>query len=805
MADLEGSTPAATYRSLLNVGTNDNQELDTVLRVIEDGAGNDSSLKLTKTGSTYGASFVGRVGIGTASPDQELEVSGNIKISGGDYNGLYFEDASGAVKTLLYQHANYDALVIKDMATDENRVTFKNNGNVGIGTSLPREELDIFGDLKFGIGSGSSANIKSMENGSTSNSYRDLTIICNNFEVKTATGSEGGSTASRLYIEDTTGNVGIGTDDPNRKLSVQGQFAVQNSGDERFTVNPTSVGVDFAVKDVDGETDFRVDTRTGQKTAWYVGGNFGIGTESPVSLLDLKYESLLSSTTLARAMTAGLTLNGGAGVANDDYFPAISWYSNDASIDSTEYRVGAITCMAAENFDGANNAGVDMQFFVHKNSSDDDGPTLAMTIQDDGNVGIGIASPKTTLDVNNTTTPTLSTDTHAGEAIFIRSGGSSADGNVQAVIGFGKADGSPRRSGSAIASVQTSSDADTIGIGFYTSPTSASTQTMVQQVLIDHNGNVGIGTTAPGQIFDVNSGSGNMIVDGYDTHSLAVYKENIEDASGYLDKVLACPAQKWNRKPFVSADEIKEAVLDEFGEDVLIEEAVSAKDAVYETVEVSGAVEAKDAVMGERQKVVVTEIEEEQTSTEIVEEGGKYIQKTTTKTVTKEVSTPQYEEVKLYDEDGEEIGTHQIPVMEEYEVESAMEAVEAVTEQRLVSEATEAVEAVYEKQYSVWDELFPGDNSYRQKALYNMPEGDLKDWINEWCEAKRVEMRLEVKWQKKRFGLVADAELTAEYLPEVVSINDEGEPTGIDTMTYIGILHSAIQELSAKVTALENA
>jgi len=98
------------------------------------------------------------------------------------------------------------------------------------------------------------------------------------------------------------------------------------------------------------------------------------------------------------------------------------------------------------------------------------------------------------------------------------------------------------------------------------------------------------------------------------------------------------------------------------------------------------AASAKDAVMGERQKVVVTEVEEEQISTEIVLEGGKYIQKTITKTVTKEVSTPQYEEVKLYDEDGEEIGTHQIPVMEGYEVESAVVAVEAV-------EAVEAIQA----------------------------------------------------------------------------------------------------------------
>ena len=45
----------------------------------------------------------------------------------------------------------------------------------------------------------------------------------------------------------------------------------------------------------------------------------------------------------------------------------------------------------------------------------------------------------------------------------------------------------------------------------------------------------------------------------------------------------------------------------------------------------------------------------------------------------------------VYDEDGEEIGKHSIPVMEEYEEEPAVEAKAAVTEKRLVSEAVKAV------------------------------------------------------------------------------------------------------------------
>jgi hypothetical protein len=123
-----------------------------------------------------------------------------------------------------------------------------------------------------------------------------------------------------------------------------------------------------------------------------------------------------------------------------------------------------------------------------------------------GNVGIGISPPVAALDVSgaptgalsrfaNTTAPTLSNDTHAGESIFLRSGGTAGSGNVQAVLAFGKADGSSLRTGSAIASVQNTADADQVGIGFYTSPGTGSTQTLTQQMLLDYAGNVGIGVT----------------------------------------------------------------------------------------------------------------------------------------------------------------------------------------------------------------------------------------------------------------------------------------------------------------------
>jgi len=88
------------------------------------------------------------------------------------------------------------------------------------------------------------------------------------------------------------------------------------------------------------------------------------------------------------------------------------------------------------------------------------------------------------------------------------------------------------------------------------------------QLFLNTNGRVGILTSAPGNIFDINSGSGNMIADGYDTHSLSVYKEDIiTSTESYLNKLKLTPVKKWKKKPFVNASDIKRATIEQFGKD----------------------------------------------------------------------------------------------------------------------------------------------------------------------------------------------------------------------------------------------
>ena len=97
--------------------------------------------------------------------------------------------------------------------------------------------------------------------------------------------------------------------------------------------------------------------------------------------------------------------------------------------------------------------------------------------------------------------------------------------------------------------------------------------------------------------------------------------------------------------------------------------------------------------MGERQVVVLSEVDEEVSTTEIVEVDGKFVEKTATETVKKQVSTPQVVKHKLYNDAGEEIGEHEVPVMESYEVSPAVEAVAEKTE-TVVTRAESVVEKV---------------------------------------------------------------------------------------------------------------
>jgi len=85
-------------------------------------------------------------------------------------------------------------------------------------------------------------------------------------------------------------------------------------------------------------------------------------------------------------------------------------------------------------------------------------------------------------------------------------------------------------------------------------------------------GDMGLGTTAPGQIFDINQGSGNMVADGYDSHSLGEYKKDIQDVGEMLDRLVKAKPKRYKMKIHVSAGELKSFAVEKFGEERWIAE-----------------------------------------------------------------------------------------------------------------------------------------------------------------------------------------------------------------------------------------
>ncbi len=71
-----------------------------------------------------------------------------------------------------------------------------------------------------------------------------------------------------------SGNLGIGTENPTHKLTVNGALAIQSAEDTKFHVNYYNSGLNFSET---GVADYRMFVKTG--------GNIGIGTSSPTAKL----------------------------------------------------------------------------------------------------------------------------------------------------------------------------------------------------------------------------------------------------------------------------------------------------------------------------------------------------------------------------------------------------------------------------------------------------------------------------------------------------------------------------------------
>jgi hypothetical protein len=404
----------------------------------------NEKMRITSTGS---------VGIGITNPSQILQVGsgGRLRIANDntDYSIIGCDDVvsatntriviSGSARTGNLGNIDYVATTtgthrfFTTSSTTE-RMRIDNNGNVGIGTMNPQRPLHIQTALRIG-GTGATLDFG---DDTTTQIYRNATTS----EMRFTT-----NTTDRLVIN-SSGNVGIGTTNPQRKLEVSqslrigGAGAIIEFGDDNNTCIYKNNTISDMIFQTSGNEKMRIASN----------GNVGIGTTNPT--------------------TAKLVINGTAGAIGLDMSTA-DQYAEMRVIRNSQWSVDKDMFIQY----GAG-AGSRLRLFSNN---------VETMVLFNSCVGIGKANPGTALDVVGTVTATLFSGSGAS---LTNLAASNITGTVPASNG-----------GTGCTSLSTTFF-DTTG-GVLTLKSGASQWTTLNNNIYFNTANVGIGKTNPGTALDV--------------------------------------------------------------------------------------------------------------------------------------------------------------------------------------------------------------------------------------------------------------------------------------------------------------
>ncbi len=465
--------------------------------------------------------YQGNVGIGTSSPNLQLDVGGNgtIGFNGGiltantGLSGLFwngYTPAYGLFKTAgSWSAPNYQQLemqwntgIIIDGGTayaKSGTIIQPNGGNVGIGTTNPGSKLSVQGEF---VSNSSSGTLKISPNAYAHPAVYALT-------------SAGG--VSDLLLNPAGGNVGIGTTSPtdatleiagpsgagaNELLAFEKLSGYGGTGFYQYYNSAQDYGLQI------GKTD-----GTKYITLNNYNGNVGIGTTSPSNLLTVSTGTTGQGIDLVRTGTGA----GTGTIYNDGGFHIKAEGTSTGNIFMS--ATGFIQYRTTASGTTVDQLGIGSGQNTYFNNG--------------GNVGIGTTSPGAPLVVQSTTAsynPSMiinASDPGAGATRF------QLQNSVSALYLSAYGSGSPGLLANSTAVTANNGDlllGGSTGSSIYLFANNAYTSPQV--TISGTNGNVGIGTTNPQNTLNV-VGDGNFTGNLYSNGALITNP----DLSGYFNNI----------------------------------------------------------------------------------------------------------------------------------------------------------------------------------------------------------------------------------------------------------------------------
>lgn len=447
-------------------------------------------LKPADTGTSM--VVAGKVGIGTSSPANTLEVrsaASNTEASlllaegDGDTGGIRLSALDSSTYRVSIDQSDLGLVFNNTTGPGSDRPYSFLNGNVGIGTTTPDGTLNVEGSSSdtswtnlSGL-AGTAPSVLITNTANTANTFSVMQMIATEASMNqsfsiinqaTAAGTgDHGTYSPKVHFAQRTGanlweaaltinedgNVGIGTNDPDKKLEIFNgglKFGTNTAGLNEFELFPTD----------EGSKGLAVYDRTNTTYRMLISndGNVGIGTTSPGGPLHVNKSGneIIPLLTLSNYDHTGSSVSHGAaldfGLARD---------SGSQKSDAGRIYVGKDEIWT--NDDTKINSFMSFNVYTHHVLSE------KMRINSEGNVGIGTDSPSGKLHVST--------------------GSDSNEGNIEFFIG-GTNSGNAR-SGKIIKNTSSPYEM-TIRAGNFT--TGSDYQSLI---LNDTGGNVGIGTSSP--------------------------------------------------------------------------------------------------------------------------------------------------------------------------------------------------------------------------------------------------------------------------------------------------------------------